>query len=206
VRKQGSRTRYLDPSQASSSSQPNSSGALTSEVQVAIEQRLKDQSPDRCVEMEQALARRVQVAEYHVSQAESGLANVEAGLRAADASFAALRTLAQIAGFQLSERPNGDLDGRRFMSRPKFAAAMGVCIRLIDRQKTRMTKGVHYHYNGARLLFHNPEAVEFILATKKAEPPDGDLDQLAAEEVARRRNRRKRGKSSGGKSSEGSGK
>jgi hypothetical protein len=203
VRKQGSRSPQPDTNQGKTGSPPNTSGPLVAEAQAKSEQRLKDHDPDRCLEMEQALALRVQLAECHLSHAESGLASVEAGLRAADACFATLRVLAQMAGFQLSDKPNGDLGERRHLSRPQLAALMNVCIRLIDRQKTRMTERVHYHYNGRRILFHNPEAVDFILASRTKEPPEEDLEQLATAEIARRKNRRERAKPSGGESSEG---
>ena len=165
------------------------------------EQRLKDQRQARCWDVEQALALIAQTAYYRLSRAEAEVSEIEATLKQVDSSIATLRAIALRAGLCLPERP-GESDARRqFLSREELAAEMGVCIRQIDEHRTKMTENVHFHKDGTRILFHSPKAIDFILAMlalKQNSPRDAGIEQIADEEINRRRMSRRRSKSSEG--------
>jgi len=147
--------------------------------------------------MEQALAIAVQAAEHHICCAEAELSEIEASLKKTDSSIGALRAVALRAGLRLPNRPPETPEARRFLSRQQLADEMGTSVRRVDQHRKKMTKDVHYHKDGSRILFHYPAVVDFILAMLSPTLPAADIEQLAAAEVARRRNRRKSGNSTG---------
>jgi len=162
------------------------------------EQRLKDQRQARFHSVEQALAFTIQAAEHHICRAESYLSEIEASLKRADSSIAVLRAVALRAGLELPDKPLEPQEGRRFISRELLAEEMGISVRRIDQHRKNMIEGDHYHKDGSRILFHCPEAIDFILAVLSPTLLATNIEQLAVAEVARRRNRRKSGNSTGG--------
>lgn len=164
-------------------------------------QRLRDQPPPRCPTMEQGLAIAVQAAEHYICLAEAELSEIEARLQRADSSMAVLQAVALRAGLRLRERPPDSLEGCRFLSRGQLADKMGISVRRIDQHRAGMTKDVHYHKDGARILFHVPEAVDVILARLSSPLCDScsqSIEELADDEVIRRRSSHRRGHSSEG--------
>jgi multidrug resistance efflux pump len=148
--------------------------------------------------MEQVLAIAAHLAEHHVSRAEADLSEIEASLKKADSSLASLRAVALRAGLELPDKPHVAQVGRGFRERLELAEEMRISVRRIDQHRAAMTKDVHYHKDGARILFHVPEAVDFILARLASTSREADIEQIADEEVIRRRTTRKRSNSSEG--------
>jgi hypothetical protein len=164
---------------------------------VPDQQRLKDQTLPRCHSVEQALALNVQVAEHHICRAEADLSEIEACLKKADSSIAALRAVALRAGLRLPDKPTETPEARRFLSRQQLADEMGTSVRRVDQHRKKMIKGVHYHKDGSRILFHCPEAIDFILAVLSPTLTDADIEQMAVAEVHHRRSRCRPGSSTG---------
>lgn len=178
---------------------PNPKLPSSKELNESVERQLKGQTPPRSEDMTQVLAFAAESAEYHLANAEAQVAEVSAQLKRADSFIAALRALAIRAGLHLSNALEESHPNPRFLSRLELATRMGVSIRRVDQHRERMVEGVHYHKDGARVLFHYPEAVDLILSLlspKTENPGSCDIEQLTANEIARRRTRR-RTKSSG---------
>lgn len=137
----------------------------------------------------QMIAFSLEVAEHHVSVAEASVAHMEETCRKADAAIAALRALAVVVGIDLPPRlPATPPSQARNLTREEFAEEMRVSVRRIDQHRKKMTIGVHYHRDGTRVLFHHPEAADFLRsALVPALQSCLDTEQLAMNEVARRR-------------------
>jgi hypothetical protein len=132
----------------------------------------------------------IQRADATVSAAEASLAFADARIGLLSAQMSALQALAVhlldmpraapgLAGPLASPGAN--------LSEEKFAKLMGVSERTIAKDRTEMTEGLHYHRHGRRVLYHVPEAVEFIRHRKP--PVAGDVARVAVDEVTRRRAR-----------------
>jgi hypothetical protein len=76
----------------------------------------------------------------------------------------------------------------RHVSTEGFAKFMGVSVRTIAKDRKRMTPGVHFHHHGRRVLYHLPEAEDF-LRQGRVVGTEKDLERLAADEVTRLRAR-----------------
>jgi hypothetical protein len=74
------------------------------------------------------------------------------------------------------------------LSEAEFARFMGVSPRTIANDRRYMTEGVHYHHHGRRVLYHVAEAALFLRHFKRPSAGDG-VQQLAVDEVTRRRAR-----------------
>lgn len=75
------------------------------------------------------------------------------------------------------------------LSELEFAELMGVSSRTIAYDRKQMTEGVHYHRHGRRVLYHVPEAQEFIRTYRGSLSRGADDERLAIDEVTRRRAR-----------------
>jgi hypothetical protein len=129
-------------------------------------------------------------ADVRLAAAECEVALVEARLRSADIAIASARRAAEEHGVPMSL---GDTRSSRaavsspHLSQRDFAAYMGVSERTIAYDRKEMTEGVHFHAHGKRVLYHLPEAADFIRNRSRKKPLD--TARLAVDEVTRRRAR-----------------
>jgi hypothetical protein len=145
-----------------------------------------------CSDPRERLASIVHEAEVHVNRAEAGVALVEARLRLLDATFAEARELAREANIPLS---GSTVDVPKSSALPphmaegEFARFMRVSPRTMAYRRKHMTEGVHFHLHGRRVIYHVAEAADFIRRGGGRPLPTEDLEQLAIDEVTRRRAR-----------------
>jgi hypothetical protein len=62
----------------------------------------------------------------------------------------------------------------------------GVCERTCAKIRKAMTEGLHFHRVGRRVLYHDPQAVEFV-ERWSVRPSSGDVEQALNDDVLRRR-------------------
>lgn len=78
------------------------------------------------------------------------------------------------------------------LSEAEFARRVGVSVRTIKNdRKERLRQGEHYHRHGRRVLYHFPEARDFLRQLGRGVSLDGrvDVERLAIDEVTQRRAR-----------------
>ncbi len=129
-------------------------------------------------------------ADARLSAAECEVALVEARLRAADIAIATARRAAEEHGVPVSlgdTRSSSAAVTSPYLSQRAFAAYMGVSERMIAYDRQDMTEDVHFHKHGTRVLYHLPEAADFIRNRDRDKPLD--TTRLAVDEVTRRRAR-----------------
>ena len=85
------------------------------------------------------------------------------------------------------------------MSEMEFARFMCVSSRTIAYRRKHMTEGVHFHLNGKRVVYHVTVAAEFIRRGGGRPLSTDDVEQVAIDEVTRRRARVALGRTGGSK-------
>lgn len=128
-------------------------------------------------------------ADVQLCAAEAGVALADARLRLFDAALISVKRLARVAGISILEAAPLPTESRRNLSRQQFAALMGVSVRRVDYHRTEMTAGLHFHRDGRRVLFHVPEAEDFVRQAVARGMPSDDIEVVAIDEVTRRRAR-----------------
>lgn len=129
-------------------------------------------------------------ADARLAAAECEATLVEARLRAADIAIATARRLAEEQGIPVpcgDERASITAPSSPYLSQRDFAAYMGVSERMIAYDRKEMIEGVHFHPHGRRVLYHLPEAADFLRNRGRKKPLD--TARLAVDEVTRRRAR-----------------
>jgi len=79
-----------------------------------------------------------------------------------------------------------------FMSMRAYARHAGIGVRTVQQHRAEMTEGVHYHRDGRagrRVIMHVAEADAWRAARRPRAAARTTIDQLAADEVSRRRAR-----------------
>ena len=142
--------------------------------------------------MSAQLGAAIRLADIQVSTAEAAASLVDARLRLVDAALCDLKHIAAVVGVEVSDvaRPGAISAPHSFapnLSEPEFAKLMGVSQRTIAKDRKAMTETVHFHLHGRRVLYHVPEAADFIRARGRASL--GSDADLVVDEVTKRRAR-----------------
>jgi hypothetical protein len=130
----------------------------------------------------------VHAAEAQLSAAKAEVSLADARVHLADVALATIRWLAAEKGIELSTPTMASGSGQN-VSEPEFAKLMGVSARTIANDRKHMTEGLHYHHHGRRVLYHMPEAQDFIRQSRGSSSASVDVERLAMDEVNRRRAR-----------------
>ena len=141
--------------------------------------------------MSAGLLAAIRVAEAQVSAAEAVGLVMEARIKLAEAALATARRVASAHGVGVSDAnsaaPVVGPSTAANLSEAEFARFMGVSERTIANDRTEMAEGVHYHRHGRRVLYHVPEAADFI--RHRRQPGRRETAQTAVDEVTQRRAR-----------------
>lgn len=134
-------------------------------------------------------------AEATVCAAEAAIALADSQIGLLSARMATVRALAAGLGIKTTQPPAATglawpahSTGSN-LSENEFAELMGVSQRTIANDRAEMTEGVHYHCHGRRVLYHVPEAADFIRQRKPLKARGTDATRLAVDEVTQRRAR-----------------
>ena len=132
----------------------------------------------------------IYVAEEELSKTEASLRLVEARLNLTDAAMARVRQLGARLGLRMSPSPatSSAKSPKVNVSMKTLAERTGVCERTCAKIRKAMTEGVHFHRVGTRILFHDPEAIEFV-EKWSMRPSSVDVEQAVNDDVLRRRAR-----------------
>lgn len=141
-------------------------------------------------DMAQEVKNAARAAQEALALAEATAAVLDARICVLDAALLRLRTAAERAGVAVEVVAPISLTSSRHMTREEFAAEMKVCVRQIDNDRRKMVEGTHYHRHGRRVIFHYPEAAQFVRTLHATLTVDDDLEKLAIDEVTQRRARR----------------
>ena len=133
----------------------------------------------------------VHAAEAQLSAAEVAMLLTEARIRLTDIALATARQIAAEQGIDLGPEHSAAPATTTLpsnLSEAAFARLMGVSARTIANDRRHMTERLHYHRHGRRILYHVPEAADFI-RQGRTKTATGDATPLAIDEVTRRRAR-----------------
>lgn len=131
----------------------------------------------------------IHAAEAELSSAEASLRLVEARLSLTDAAMARVRLLGARLGLCLtsSKTPAVTANGTNIPIPMKtLVQRTGVSERTCAKIRKAMTEGVHFHRVGSRVLFHDPQAVEFV-EQWSMKPRLVEVGQALNDDVLRRR-------------------
>lgn len=134
-----------------------------------------------------ALVHDIYVAEEELSKTEASLRLVEARLSLTDAAIARVRQLGARLGLRMSPSVTSptSASAKTNISMKTLVERTGVCERTCAKIQKAMTAGVHFHRVGRRVLYHDPQAVEFV-EKWSTRPSSVEVEQVLNDVLQRR--------------------
>ena len=138
-------------------------------------------------DLQAALVHDLYVAEEELLKTEASLRLVEARLNLTEAAMARVRQLGARLGLRISAsiRPVAK-PSKVNISMKILVERTGVCERTCSKIRKALTEGIHFHRVGSRVLFHDPEAIEFV-ERWSMRPSSVEVEQSVNDDVLRRR-------------------
>jgi hypothetical protein len=138
------------------------------------------------------LVEAIHVADGQLAAAEARLCQIESCVRLTDVMIANVRRLAAQHGIVLNApRPRPSTTSEN-LSEADFAARVGVSVRTIKNDRKLLTEGVHFYRHKRRVLYHFPEARDFLrdhFGRGVLRDASANIDRLAVDELTQRRAR-----------------